>query len=181
MDDPILSGRAKTTPVCVRRCPVSRIESRMRLYLHWQGQQPPEDHAWLPLKLLLSDGQAWMREALRQSPEDDLRLQAGKRRAQTEMDALAKRKDAILRAAHVEFVGVGVVVGVAVGRRQQNRQMLARLHLHITQGYLLTHTPPRQLHRRIVAQQFGDGAWNQRWIVYEALVFRGLAKQRQHA
>jgi len=110
--------------------------------------------------------------------DGDLGLYAGELSAKTKMDAASKRHGTDILAIYVEPVRVGIDAGITIGGSKKTQDRFALLYDDALGFDVLERRAPRDLHRRIIAQQF----FNCRrgfWKIIAAMSAEGLRFEKK--
>ncbi len=110
----------------------------------------------------------------------NLRLKAGERRPQADMNAMAKSKRSILWPVQIEAVGFGKLRRIAVCRAQTHEDGLTCPDSLAPDLKILLRETCRSLNRAIIAQCFRDRRRDQARVVPQRLELVGMLKKRQH-
>src|SRR5712692_5810797 len=102
-----------------------------------------------------------MWEAFEERLERDLALESGQTCAQTEMRTQAKGDMAVVAAAKIERVGVRKLLGIPIGRPEQQQHMVVLPNVLSVQLEVDGRAPEGRLHRAVVPQELFDGTADQ--------------------
>src|SRR5258708_15400944 len=97
------------------------------------------------------------------------------------MDAACKRQMSIGRAAYVEFIRRGELLGVAIGGANAESDLGSRRQIHAAELYGLSRNAIAELVRTFVAQELLDGALDQACIGNQSISLIGMLCKRDQS
>jgi hypothetical protein len=159
------SGLLMAPPKCATAASSPADAPERALPARRQRGEAAQDES-LPPSRMLGIIELQARQAAQQRGDRNLALDAGELGTEAVVDAAAERQRAHVGARDVEPVGVGVDGGVAIGRTEQAYDRLA-LGQRDTADLVdvFERGAASNLHGRIIAQEFFDGAGGKRGIL----------------
>src|SRR5579875_1872143 len=122
-------------------------------------------------------GYAQVGEALCQGQERLLRFEAGQRRAQADVNALAESDVRVWPAGDIEPVWIGELRRVVIGSAEDEQDAIALPYLLIANREIALGGAEGCQHGAIVAQQLFDGGLDHAWVLAQPVPLVAEARE----